>query len=243
MNIIAATRAHYGADFLAAVLRSTEGFADRHVVMYTAVPTFGPSSELVNPDTREELLAIAHETAGNRLLWIENVTPSISYVLDEFADADMILELDTDEVAHQDYLADIRRRYLAGELDHYRYRLRMVHHWRSFHVVCRDPQTQLRLHLPRAPIREEAVYPDIGRYIHHFGYAKTEAHMLYKWSLSVHKDDLRPEWWDTWQSYPARTTDLYPVPSDFSWDAEPFPDSELPAALLGHPYRYMEVIR
>lgn len=243
MTIVAATRCHYGSDYLAAVLKSTEGFADWHVVMYTPTPSFGPSTDLPNPDTREELWSIAQETAGPRLLWLEGERPSIQWALREFADADMILELDTDEVPHQDYLADILRRYQSGELDHYRYRLQMLHHWRSFRYVCRDPQRQLRLHLPHAPIQEEAVYPDIGRYLSHFGYAKTEAHMRYKWDLSAHKDDLRPGWWEKWLAFPDVLTDLYPVEADFTWNAEEFPDSELPAALLGHPYRYMKVIK
>lgn len=242
--IVAITRLLYGKAYLGAVIRSTAGFADRHLITYTYTPSAGfGSTSLPCPDSRDELLLIAHQAAGKRLHWVEGKPISAMVAFDEFDDIDMLLELDSDEIPHQDLLADIRERFDRGELTHKRYRLQMVHHWRSFRYVCRDPQRQLRLHIPNAPIDADAVYPEIGRYIHHMGYAINDELMRFKWAISVHRGDLRPDWWQTWHSSPMRLTDLYPVAADFQWNAEPFPDGDLPAALIGHPYRSMSVIK
>lgn len=243
--ILAVTRLHYGRGYLDAVLRSTEGFADRHLVTYTAVPSAGfGSTTLRCPDTRDELLLIAHKAAGKRLHWLEGKPISAMVAFDEFSDIDILLELDSDEVPHQDLLADIHARFDRGELTHKRYRMEMVHHWRSFRYICRDPQRQLRLHIPNAPIDADAIYPDIGRYIHHFGFALSDEIVRYKWEISVHRSDLRPYWFsERWEKFPNVLNDLYPLDSDFQWDAESFPDSDLPAALINHPFRNVDVIK
>lgn len=241
--IVAVTKLHYGKDFLAAAIRSSEGFADKHIVIYSDRPStgFGPTDQPC-PDTRDELLLIAHRTAGSRLQWVESHSSNVLLALDIIEDVDILLELDFDEVIHQDLCRDILDRYHHGELTHTRYRMPMLHHWRSFKYACRDPQWSGRMRVPKAPIDEPAYYPSEANYIHHFGYARKTSDVEYKWLLSVHRAELKPDWWQTWHSFPSRLTNLYPLPSDFSWDAEPFPDSELPAALIGHPYRYMECI-
>lgn len=243
MNIVALTRLHYGSDYLDAVIRSTEGFADKHLVVYTPVPTFGQGTDLPNPDTRDQLLTIAQRAAGKRLHWVEGQIPSVFVTYHEFADVDVILELDADEVIHQDLLRDIRQKLDRGELDHFRYRLPMIHHWRCFHLGCTDGQWPERLYLPKAKNRDTAYYDRVGSYIHHFGYARRDVDMRYKWGVSLHKPELRPEWWtEIWDKFPERLKDLHPTNNDF-WNADPFEDGLLPAALINHPYRYLEVIK
>jgi len=63
-KIIAATRCHYGKDYLAEVVRSTEGFASEHVVMYTPTPTFGRDTDIACPDSRDELREAAFYGGG-----------------------------------------------------------------------------------------------------------------------------------------------------------------------------------
>lgn len=243
-NIIAITRLLYGKPYLDAVIRSTEGFASRHVILYTPTPSTGfGHTTLSCPDTRDELLLIAHQAAGPRLHWLEGKPISAMTAFSEFDDIDMLLELDSDEVPHPALLDDVRARFDRGELTHKRYRMQMVHHWRSFQYVCRDPQRQLRLHLPNAPIDADAVYPEIGRYIHHFGYAQDDTMMRFKWEISVHRGDLLPDWWQTWDSFPQKLTNLYPVSSDFQWNAEVFPATDLPPILCDHPYYGLSMIK
>lgn len=243
-NIVALSRVHYGKDYLDAVIRSTEGFADKHYVIYSPVPTFGRGASRPCPDTRDELLDIAHHAAGKRLKWIEGYIPAVAVAFKDDPDIDLLLELDADEVIHQDLTRDILERFGRGELDHYRYRLPMTHHWRNFHLTCHDDNWPERLYLPNAPKDDTAFYARTGTYIHHFGYARSDSDMQYKWELSIHADELRPEWWsEIWGCFPERLQDVHPVNNNGFWNAVPFEDGLLPAALINHPYRYTEVIK
>lgn len=244
MIIDALTRLHYGAPYLDAVIRSTEGLAERHWIVYTDVPNFPGSPTIPCPDTRDQLYEIATIAGGDRLRWIDHPAPGISVVLDDHPEIDALLELDSDEVLHQDLAYHVKRTLEAGTLTAKRYRLPMCHHWRSFHYVCHDTQWPIRLYLPHAPEDDVRFYDRLSpeRYIHHFGYAIPQIYMNYKWMLSIHKDELRPEWeGDRYWQFPFILKDLHPVSYKF-WNAESFADSDLPACLINHPYRYLQVI-
>lgn len=246
MKVIAFTRLHYGADYLDAVIRSTEGFAEKHVILYTARPTFGTFTDMSNADSREGLLAIAQNAAWNRVDWVEGVPIQPETVVQRYPDADIVLELDGDEVIHQDLFTDILRRVEMGELTENRYRLPFLHHWRSFKYGCTDGQWPIRLYLPKNPYGTEVYYPrsEPQRYVHHFGYARDEASTRYKWEVSMHRSELRPEWWgEIWGGFPNRLNDVHPVCRDGFWNAGEIADGDLPAALINHPYRYLEVIK
>lgn len=243
--IDALTRLHYGAPYLDAVIRSTEGFAERHWVVYAEQHNFPGAPTMPCPDTRDQLYEIARIAGGDRLRWLDHPAPGVDVVLREHAEIDLMLELDSDEVLHQDLAAHIRKAFLEGHLIHRRYRLPMVHHWRSFRYACSDAQWPIRLYLPYAEADDVVFYDrtNPGRYIHHFGYVQPRAYMDYKWMLSIHKDELRPEWFaEIYDCFPERLTDLHPVSNNGFWNAEQFPDGDLPAALINHPYRYQEVI-
>lgn len=243
--IDALTRLHYGAPYLDAVIRSTEGLAERHWVVYTDVHNFPGAPTIPCPDSRDQLYEIARIAGGERLRWVEDSNPGVNVVLSQHPEIGLLLELDSDEVLHQDLAAHIRVAWEAGELDHRQYRLPMVHHWRSFRYACSDGQWPVRLYLPYAPIEAVGWYErlDPPRYIHHFGYVQPRDHMRYKWMLSIHKSELRPEWFaEIYDGFPDRLTDLHPVSNNGFWNAEPFEDGLLPAALINHPYRCQEVV-
>lgn len=242
--IDALTRLHYGSPYLDAVIRSTEGLAERHWVVYTDVPNFPGTPTIPCPDTREQLFEIATIAGGDRLRWIDHPAPGVSVVLNDHPEIGLLVEVDSDEVIHQDLAADIRRKYLAGELLYSRYRVPMCHHWRSFRHVCHDGQWPIRLYLPHAEHDEVGWYPRMNpeRYFHHFGYTLPRVFMEYKWMLSIHRPELRPEWWaEIYDCWPERRKDVHPV-SVGMWDVVEMADSELPACLITHPYRTMEVI-
>lgn len=244
MQIIAYTRLHYGADYLGAVIRSTEGFAARHVVMYTPVPTFGRSTDLPCPDNHDQLRDIAQAAGRHRLHWVEGLPVNGRTALELYPDADALLELDADEVIQPQLAQDIIRQLAAEGLDRPAYRLPFVHHWRSFDHVCRDSGWPVRLYLPKLPGKEIAFWPggQEAGVIHHFGYARREADTLYKIGVSMHKEEFRPGWWENvFMAYPKRLTDLHPVSIDF-WNAEPFCRADIPAVLQDHPYYELEKI-
>jgi hypothetical protein len=162
-----------------------------------------------------------------------------------FPSADLILELDADEIPHRSLLDDIRRRMEGGELTASMYRLPFVHHWRSFRHICRDGNWPVRLYLPKNHGGEIEFWPegDTHGAIHHFGYARQIADMRYKLDISAHRSEFRPGWWeDTFLAYPQRLNDLHPVCVDGFWNAEPIERESLPAVLRGHPFYHLEVI-
>lgn len=242
--IDALTRLHYGSPFLDAAIRSTEGLAERHWVVYTDVPNFPGSPTIPCPDSRDQLYEIASIAGGERLRWVDHPAPGVSVVLNEHPEIGLLVEMDSDEVLHQDLALDIKRKYLAGELFCTRYRLPMCHHWRSFHRVCHDGQWPVRLYLPHVEHNEVGWFPRMSpeRYSHHFGYAIPRPFMEYKWMLSIHRPELRPEWFEEiYDCYPERLTDLHPV-SYGLWNAVEFEDGDLPAYLINHPLRYVDGI-
>ena len=240
--IVAFTRLHYGKDYLGWVISSALPFVDKFIVLYTPVPTFGRATPLPCPDSREELLGIAQTVAGDKLDWREGLSISAEVAMKLYPDTELALELDADEVIHPALFEQIRDRHAKGELTAYCYRLPFWHHWRSFRYVCDDGGWPARLYSPQKP-RADAVYFDgAAARVHHFGYARAEADMRYKWSTSAHGDEFRADWWqDIWCKFPERLTDLHPVSRDY-WHAQLLEADKLPPILRDHPYIDREVI-
>lgn len=237
MQAIAVTRCHYGADYLGAVIESSEALAVRHVVLYTSVQTFTlHHSTMTNPDSREELRSIAEHAGGNRLDWREGLPISVETAFGLY-DADVVLELDADEIIEPSLCRSIIERYARGELTAFSYRLPMLHFWRSFDYVCRDGNHPPRLYLPRNRGNEAGVfYPADAGAILHMGYARRVPDMQYKLSLSEHMNEFRAGWWDDiFMRFPQRVNDLHPITPDM-WNAAPYDKRNLPGALRRHPY-------
>lgn len=239
--IIGYTMLHYGIDYLAYALESLRPFVDRHVILYSEAPTFGNYSQFPCPDSRDALWGIAHGVLGSKLDWRENMPQNYQTIIDLYPDAELILEIDADEVMSPALIGDILRRYRSEQLSVQRYRLPMVHHWRSFNYICRDASWPVRLCVP-GNAEGEGFYPSVPSFMHHFGYARSCADMQYKIETSVHRPEWRQEWWtDTFLRFPERLTDLHPV-SVGLWNAEPYDRLNLPAVLHHHPYWDKEVI-
>lgn len=236
MKVIAFTRLHYGADYLASVIRSTEGFAERHVVLYTAVANFPQITNLPCPDGHDQLLSIAQEASNGRMEWVEGMPIGAQSAMELHPDADLILELDADEVIQPELFESILKSYEAGELTNRYYRLPMLHHWRSFNYVCRDQLRPVRIYLPRIPENGDPhYYPEDG-YIHHFGYARNLTDTRYKLALSMHGHEFRPGWWnEVFMKFPDRLEDLHPVVNGI-WRAEPYAPQGLPGFMHSHEY-------
>lgn len=246
-QIIAFTRLHYGADYLGAVLASTAGFAEKHVILYTPTPSEGfTSSGLACPDSRDELYRIALDTLGERFVWMDQVPLNRATIQAAYPDADIILELDADEVPNAELLRNIRARYTAGELTQRHYGLPFIHYWRSFEYACRDIHCIGRLFLPKLDGETMVQYPDgeANGAVHHFGYARKLDDMRYKVATSAHAYEWRPGWWeDIFLKFPERLTDLHPVCLDGFWNAkETRGGVPLPTVLKDHPYRKLKVI-
>jgi hypothetical protein len=239
--IIAVTRLHYGKDYLYDVIKSSEGLADKHLVLYTPIATFSQHTDLPCPDNREELLAIAQEAGGARLDWREGLPVAVPTAFQVYPDADMYIELDGDEVLSPELKADILAR--QSELTAQIYRLPFLHFWRSFDRACFDGSWPTRIFIPDNEGGAPVYWPG-GReagYVYHFGYARSNQDMLYKLGLSEHKPEFRPGWWEN--KYLANAQeDLHPVCVDGFWNTEEFDKTQLPAHLKNHPYYGLEII-
>lgn len=244
MKVIGLTRVHYGADYLDVVLRSAASFVNKHIVLYTPAPTFGFRTSMTCPDTRDQLYEIARNAIGASLDWREGLPVEVETAFSLEPDADVVLELDADEVIHPTLMASILDSYGRGELTARRYRLPFMHHWRSFDYGCTDGSWPVRLYLPKHADTAEPEYFHVktGRYIHHFGYARSVADTQYKAEISAHRGEFRAEWWqDIFLNFPQRLTDLHPVSRDF-WNAGRIARHVLPPVLWQHPYADREVI-
>lgn len=244
MNTVAFTRLMYGADYSESVYRALAPHVDKYVIIYTSVPTFGHSTDLRCPDNELQLHRIARSVLRDKLIWLDHVPQRHDVVFSVFGHVDLLFEADADEVYHGETVEQVKRDYDAGKLTDGRYRLPMVHHWRSFRYICRDQgwPDRLAVNVPNAEAQMYP-YPEGLKPIHHFGYARRDVDMLYKMALSVHKPEWRPEWWtDIYNAYPSRLQDLHPVVKDM-WNAEEIALSELPSAVQSHPYARLGVIR
>lgn len=237
MNLVAVTRLHYGADYLDAVIRSVAGVVRRHVILYTPVPTFGHRTDLPCPDSREELLAIASKY--EHVQWFEDLPIDVNSAWRAQPDADLVLELDADEVIHPDLLKDIIKLYMDNTLTEARYSIPFVHHWRSFGKVCRDQHQIVRLYT-RHWDRGQAHITSAGA-MHHFGYARSVADTAYKIGISAHKSEWRPGWWED-IFLANRQEDIHPVCLEGFWNTEDFCADDLPPVLNDHPYYYEDII-
>lgn len=241
--IVAFTTLLYGSDYLAWVLDSVRSYVDKVVVLYSPTPSEGYNgTSLVCPDDRETLYNIAVNSAGDKLDWRGASVKTWQAVAELYPQADMILELDSDEIIHQDLIDYLMMAYTRNLLTKKHYRLPFVHYWRSFKYVCSDVGWPVRLTLPKAT-NDEVGFIDAERgHIHHFGYAKTLPMMQYKMATSAHRGEWRPEWWkQTFLAYPERLTDLHPVIRDF-WNAQIVHPGSLPRSLRYHPYYGLDKI-
>lgn len=241
-NVYAFSRVHYGGDYLGSTLKSTQPFVRQHLILYTAKPTFGRETDMPNPDSRDDLFE-AVRAANVRVYWLEGVPIQVETALANYTDADILLELDADEVIQPQLFDDIVRRYEAGKLTQYAYRVPFLHHWRSFNYACEDSGWPIRLYLPKAANRDLGWYNGDAGHVHHFGYARKTRDMQYKWETSVHIGELRPEWWsEIWAKFPRRLNDVHPVCRDGFWNARAYDKTQLPEFMHSHPYFDMEVI-
>jgi len=236
--IVAAIPLHYGAEYLRQAVEAVEPFVGRVVVLYTPHPSYGHSTVLPCPDSEESLRAccdgVAHKLTWKRGEWagegqhrneIYNLCP----------DADLILQVDADEVWDQPSLLECIE---YAETHNYRNLLidGFVHFWRSFRWACRDVWAPVRIIKPGG----DGNHTIPGR-VYHFGYAQGEAITRYKWTCHGHQNELRPEWFDSIFMDPERKRDLHPVVKDW-WNAEPFDRAKLPESLQKHPYFFRDLI-
>lgn len=226
-------------------------------MLYTPVGSHGHRTALACPETREELADIAQTAAGGKLRWHDgNWTdegPQRDSIHSYAPDADVILVLDADEVWGENAVESaIAQHTAACEQNLARYRVSMIHYWRSFYrAILHDPAYPIRVIYPQVASLwdglQPAAYVDAGgrpmSTINHMGYAQSAVIVDYKMQTHGHKDQFRTDcnwFWDIFMA--NRQTDLHPVGSQY-WNSEPVnPLDFMPSWMAEHPYYGMEII-
>lgn len=240
MKVVAYCALHYGASFLASAIRSVIEYADEFYVFYTPLGSHGFRSNAVCPDSRDDLMDIAREAAGERLRWYEGEYNSESEHRERIfryaPDADAIIVVDSDEVYKPDQLEQLLTMTLEGkERNYLAYEMPF---WRSFQRAIPDRLCQ--------PVR--AINPknadgtrSTDTYFAHFGYCQPTKYIEYKMTVQGHRNDWRPEWF-TEKWLPNAQVDVHPTNHDF-WTAQPVkPMNYLPEWMIDHPLSFYEVI-
>lgn len=242
--IAAYTALHYGSPYLAYAIRSIIGDVDKYYVLYSATGSHGARGNggLPESESREALQAIAQQEAGDKLEWIDGTWIHEGQQRDSIygyaSGAEVILVLDYDEIWQTGAAKQAIEK--ARHSDAAKYRVSMIHYWRSFYWgFTRDPAWPVRVLKPSG-FNEQ--YMSVAP-INHMGYAIPTWLLKYKMSVHGHRGQWRRDcnWMiERWQA--NAHLDCHPVGSDF-WNAEPvLPDQTMPAFMREHPYYELEVI-
>ena len=198
---------HYGKEHLAESIKSIEPFVDRIVILYTSTPSYGKTTILVCPDTREELYTIAFENS-KKIEWIDieagNEGQHRGNIWNYFKGEKYILPLDSDEVWNRESLEKVlSRTYIKKNIG-----IRgFIHFWKNKDYICTDHFTPIRLLNPSGEEGEEIT----DGTIYHYGYAISQELMEYKWAIHGHKDELKNGWLEMYKNWKPGINDVHPV--------------------------------
>jgi hypothetical protein len=227
---------HYGKEYLRESLLSVIDLCDKFVILYSEKPSFGYGSRVICPDTEDEMIKIALDVCGDKLIWhkheFSNEGEHRNYIYRYTDDYDIILVVDGDEVFHTEQLKKgieivskgVHRNYgVAG----------YVNLWRSFDYACYDGFLPIRL------INLHNQHKDMSSIectIWHFSCCQSKEIMDYKYEIHGHKDEIRPNWLrDIYYGWTPENNflNLHPVANGI-WNATPYDKEKMPSYLKEH---------
>lgn len=249
MKVIAYTALHYGASYLEYAARSVIDHVDEWHVLYAKEGSHGHRTAYPCPETREQLLTIAHRAGGDKLRWWDgnwtNEGDQRMTIHQVAPDADVILVLDSDEVWSDGLLKIVDDKTIIDYWIMHGYRTvrpPMIHYWRSFRrAILHDPAFPVRIIFPRNSGQDE---PTINyAHINHFGYAQPAATVYYKQHTHGHKGEWRRDinWYQD-RFLANAQQDCHPVGSEW-WNPETVnPLDYMPDFMQEHPFYNLKVI-
>lgn len=239
-RIVACYVLHYGAEWFRHALRSIQDCVDEVVVVYSAKPSFGHTTNEKCPESEQDLKDCV-EDWYNVTWYSRDSFPSEGLHRDwaynrvrTHHNADFMLVADPDEIWETELLektllwADTNM--TAREL-----RVGMQHFWRSVDWVCRDPIIPIRI-LNFHGVGEQYSPWCHDMLIHHFGYAQSYNIMRYKWLIHGHFYELRHGWLeDKFRKWRPALLDVHPTNKDF-WHPARIDRAEIEHLIGDHPY-------
>jgi hypothetical protein len=243
---------HYGKEYLAWSIRSVQDAVDEIHILYSDRPSFSYETELVCPDSEEELKKEAYRFLSKPLFWHrghwknETEHRNTIYGIAKERGIGQILVVDSDELWETKEAAAALDRAAARPERHVL--ARFIHFWRSLHWACEDPSMPVRI--INVTNKEGTWYlsPQDAPVLH-FGYAQSECLTAYKQSVHGHKAEWRPRWFEEkflpWTPG-SSIKDVHPTNGSDFWTPKPTNEKikRIVEELLGgHVYLGREVIR
>lgn len=242
--IVAYSALAYGIEYLRWAIRSIIDHVDEYHVLYAAQGSYGHRTTEPCPDSRTDLMRIAHEAAGNKLQWHDgewfNEGQHRSTIHKVAPRADIIVRLDYDEIWQPGLVQLAIDAAQRGNVR--RWRVPFRHYWRSFYrCILHDPAYPDVVYNTHFEGGEDTLHTALA--VNHLGYAIRPELARWKWLIHGHKNELRRDvdWFR--DIYLAnRQTDTHPVGSEW-WNTEVInPLDYMPAWIQEHPYYGLEVI-
>lgn len=243
---------HYGGSYFRESLMSVIDVCDKFVILYSAKPSYGHGTTVECPETEQELLDIALEVCGDKLIWhnhqFGNEGEHRGYIHTWAKDFSLILAVDSDEIFHTEELKKALKTAYEGDKRYYGigrnedgsggyYNL-----WRSFNFACQDGFTPVRI----TNLKNESGEGVVNCTIYHFSCAQSEEIMRYKLLIHGHKDEIRPDWFEkvylAWTPETPATPDGLHLVAKGLWQATAFSKETLPEYLKSHENYSKELI-
>lgn len=244
MRVMSYSVIHYGLDYLPYALRSVSPLVEKSYIFFTSHPSHGHSTDLIPPESRDEIMASIPEPEWGKLIWVDTEGfwtegPQRDYAVKTLiADgADVILNLDYDEIHSPEVLEQMIKEIWDRNIAR-NHLVNMRHFWRSFSWVADDDGWPVRLIDTRRTGGVNYLSTSFGK-VNHFGYAITDKTLRYKLSCHGHKDEMRPNWYEEkWLAWPP-VEDSHPTNGrkengDGWWNPKPYDKNLLPSVLHSH---------
>jgi hypothetical protein len=232
-KVIAVVALHYGAEYLEAAIKAIEPFVEKIIILYSEAPSYGFTTYLECPESREELRYLCFNTS-KKIEWYDIISSAENHhrgFIYRYAEGfDGILTFDADEVFEPadvqgfiDYCNGSDKRYFG--VDGY------VNFWKSFNHACYDgfrPIRYVNLH------NKDGEDLNAKCRIYHFSTAQKMEIMRYKLEIHGHKREIKKNWLrDIYESWP-KDQSLHLVSNDIWLQAVPFDKNGLPQLLKDH---------
>lgn len=235
---------HYGVEYLACALQSILEVSDKIVILYSPLPSYGHGTDIQCPETEDELMKIATEVCGEKLVWhnqqFGNEGEHRGFIYQLAEGYDLVLAIDADEIFHEDELKVALQMAYKGDKRYYGIG-GYLNFWRSFSWVCIDGFTPVRI----TNLHNESGEGVVPCTVYHFSCAQREEIMRYKLLIHGHKDEIRPGWFrDIYLKWtPGKVVEhgLHLVAHNI-WNATPFDKELLPECLKLHENYNKELI-
>lgn len=242
MKILGYIPLFYGAEYLEACIKSMLPFVDRLIIVYVDKPSQGHNTSVECPESRELLHSVAVKAvtemgANGKFEW-HDAGPFYSegahraYILQFSEGYDLIFTLDADEVCEPKDMPQAIENAFNSKARHVGV-ANFVNFWRSFSWACYDGFIPYRF----TNLKNVRGTDQTNLRIYHFSTAQDIKTVEFKWNVSGHKDELRPNWIDkiyrNWKPGDEVKNGLHPVSLDL-WQATPFDKETLPEVLKSH---------